>query len=155
MVRYSESNYNTVKNSNRINWWNWSLANDKENQAHVPGLTASQITDLRSYNGKKILFSDGVYLISFTNPHDTITTYTDNENELTQYIVNTLASHSPTGTVKHRYLEVYKTKKSAYVLSYSKVADITTISWKLPSTANTLTPQNLKKHIQRLSVLYN
>ena len=139
MVRYSESNYNTVKSSYRVNWWNWSLANDKENQAHVPGLTATQITDLRSYNGKKILFSDGVYLISFTNPYDTITTYTDNENELTQYIVNTLASHSPTGTVKHRHLEVYKTRKSAYVLSYNKVADITTISWKLPSTANTLT----------------
>lgn len=139
MVRYSESNYNTVKNANRINWWNWSLANDKENTAHLPDLTASQITDLRSYNGKKILFSDGVYLISFTNPHDVITTYTDNENELTQYIVDTLASHSPTGTVKHRHLEVYKTRKSAYSLSYSKVADITTISWKLPSTANSLT----------------
>lgn len=139
MVRYSESNYNTVKNANRINWWNWSLANDKENAAHVPDLTASQITDLRSYNGKKILFSEGVYLISFTNPHDVITTYTDNENELTQYIVDTLASHSPTGTVKHRHLEIYKTRKSAYSLSYSKVADITTISWKLPSTANSLT----------------
>ena len=139
MVRYSESNYNTVKNAYRINWWNWSLANEKENTAHVPDLTASQITDLRSYNGKKILFSDGVYLISFTNPYDTIYTYTDNENELTQYIVDTLAAHSPTGTVKHRHLEVYKTRRSTYSLSYSKVADITTISWKLPSTSNSLT----------------
>lgn len=139
MVRYSESNYNTVKNAYRINWWNWSLANEKENTAHLPDLTASQITDLRSYNGKKVLFSDGVYLISFTNPYDTIYTYTDNDNELTQYIVNTLASHSPTGTVKHTHLEEYKTRRSTYVLSYNKVADITTINWKLPSTANKLT----------------
>ena len=139
MVRYSESNYNTVKNSYRVNWWNWSLANDKENQAHVPGLTETQISDLRSYNGKKVLFSDGVYLISFTNPYTTTTTYTDTENELTQYIVDTLASHSPTGTVKHRHLEIYKTRKQQYSLSYTKVADITTISWKLPSTANSLT----------------
>lgn len=139
MVRYSESSYNTVKNATRINWWNWSLADEKENTAHLPGLTAAQISDLRSYNGKKVLFSDGVYLISFTNPYTTTTTYTDNDNELTQYIVNTLASHSPTGTVKHTHLEEYKTRKQQYSLSYTKVADITTISWKLPSTANTLT----------------
>ena len=139
MVRYSQANYNTVKNSTRINWWNWSLANDKENQAHLPDLTDSQISDLWSYNGKKVLFSDGVYLISFTNPYDTIYTYTDNDNELTQYIVNTLAAHSPTGTVKHTHLEEYKARRHTYTLSYNKVADITTINWKLPSTANTLT----------------
>ena len=139
MVRYSESNYNTVKNAYRVNWWNWSLANEKENTAHLPDLTESQISDLRSYNGKKVLFSDGVYLISFTNPYKTIYTYTDNDNELTQYIVNTLAAHSPTGTVKHTHLEQYKAERQTFVLSYNKVADITTISWKLPSTANKLT----------------
>ena len=139
MVRYSESSYNTVKNANRINWWNWALADTKENAEHVPGLTETQIADLRGYNGKRVLFSDGVYLISFTNPYTTTTTYTDNENELTRYIVETLASHSPTGTVKHRHLEQYKTRKQQYSLSYTKVADITTIDWKLPSTANSLT----------------
>lgn len=139
MVRYSKSNYNTVKNADRTNWWNWSLANDKENQAHTPELTESQISDLWSYNGKKVLFSDGVYLISFTNPYNTTYTYTDNENELTRYIVETLAAHTPTGTVKHDHLEIYKARRNTYVLSYNKVADITTINWKLPSTANKLT----------------
>lgn len=139
MVRYSKSNYNTVENANRTNWWNWSLANQKENQVRTPGLTDSQISDLWSYNGKKVLFSDGVYQISFTNPATVVTTYTDNENDLTRYIVNTLAAHTPTGTVKNRHLEVYKTSKKRYILSYSKVADITTINWKIPSTANKLT----------------
>ena len=136
-VRYSEANLNIVRNADRKDWWNWETANNYEIVEHPAEISQLDITNLLSLNGKKILFSDGVYLINFTTESSTVQ-YDGLNNTVTQYIVNTLAQHAPTGEVKHTHLRYYKVSRLKCVLSASFYATANKITWKLPASANPL-----------------
>lgn len=136
-VRYSESDLNIVRNADRKNWWSWETVNNYEASEHPAELSEAEITNLTALNGKKVLFSDGVYYINFTTETSTVK-YDNLNNTVTQYIVNTLAAHAPQGEVKHTHLRYYKTSRLKCDLSASFYSSASQVSWKIPSSANPL-----------------
>ena len=141
-IRYSESDYNTVRNaSNRNTWINWTVANQKLNLEVPPTITDAQITDLTALNGKRILFSDGIYLINFQELRTDTVYYSNYNNTTTQYIIEQFDSNDGVnGTIKNPYkLSQFTYTEKVYYLTTQKVGEATSVTWTIPTSANKLT----------------
>jgi len=123
-IRYSESNFNQVKNSTqRHTWFSWTTANTRllENITESNILTNSDISNLRSLNGMKVKFSNGIYKISFVANGSADVSKTKQNNTLATYVLDAFQSHV-SGSVKHNYLD-YTYRYDKYLLTVEEVTN--------------------------------
>lgn len=123
-IRYSESNFNQVKNSEvRHAWYSWATANTRllENVSESNVLTDSDISNLRSLNGMKVKFSNGIYRITFVANGSSDVSKTKQNNTLASYILDSFQSHV-SGSIKHNYLN-YTYRYDKYSLTTEEITD--------------------------------
>lgn len=140
-IRYSESTYNTVKNADRRNWINWNTANDRleQNLTESDRLSATDITNLTALNGKKVKFSNGIYLIYFNSNGTGSNTKTKVNDTLTQYIVNRFQNYY-SGDIKNDGKMTYSYQWNRYTLTANNITDSATgkIEFKMTTSSNKL-----------------
>lgn len=136
-ISYYDYEYNAVKNADRSDWINYSVANNYLATLQAPEITETEISNLTAFNGLKILFSDGIYEVSFTQ--GTLQTADDIEvnSDLGSYVMQCFHNNYDAGTDVNNYLE-YKYSYYAYTLKLTKVAEAQTISWSIPTSVRSL-----------------
>lgn len=150
-IRYSESNYKAVRNANRASWIDWDRVESLIAQEHPDYNQTSVVSALQNFNGNKVLFSDGVYRISFSKTasvtYDNGTQIDKNDSTswtkgvddaVTRYIKDCF-QNKISGSVKHQNKFAYRFTADMYTLTMVKVAGAQTIRYSIPSTANDLT----------------
>lgn len=138
-IRYSQSNYNSVKdNTNRYQWINWTTAQSRlmENVTETNIISQSDINTLLNYDGKKIKFADGIYLIHFRSIGSGETSREKVNDTLTQYIVQCFQDHV-SGSVKNSGKSTYSYSFSEYLLTTQDVTASTTGEINYKFTAGT------------------
>lgn len=142
-VRFSEENYNKALNDARNTWIDWDVANNYLQSLYGDSSASSAISDLTSFNGNKILFSDGVYKVNFSfTKTEIIDKYSTDEEKgiedtITTYLANCF-KNKYAGDIKHINKLGYSYSVKYYTLSLTKVDTATTVSFSIPSTTNNL-----------------
>jgi len=138
-IRYSESTFKVVRDANRSTWIDWSTA-DSRLRTVLAGtiINDSDYYELSSLNGKKILFSDGIYQVSFTSNGSENYTKTRVDDTVTDYIVDCFQARYK-GSVKNDGKMSYKYRLNSYNFYLTKVGTADTIHWSFASTNNNLT----------------
>lgn len=139
-IRYSESNFNNVKNNSyRYGWYSWTSANTKllENVTESDVISSSDLSNLRSLNGKKVKFSDGIYTININSVGDRSVTKEKQDNSLATLVLDGFQNHV-SGDKKHNYLD-YTYKYDRYTLSATPVTTaVNKIEFTLTTSSNKL-----------------
>lgn len=139
LIKYSKSNYYNVKDGNRSSWVQWSVLDEKIYATYPNSYLANNITnDLQFYNGKKILFQDGLYRITFTANSTNSENISGGNNELTNTFLNYMQSHY-SGDINSYKDRLKATINYTYYNFYiEKVQSATQISYTIPSSTNKL-----------------
>lgn len=152
-IRYSESNYNKCKNAERQNWVDWNYLNTLIYQVNTACKTNTFLANLRSYNGLKIRFNDGIYKVNITDkgPTTIIRGQMNKDHgvefwkhgvkdKVTEYLMNCFSvGMDGAGSVKHDDKCAYDYKVQQYAVSITLVPASNTITYKIPSGVNMLT----------------
>lgn len=143
-IRYSKSKYKSVKNAARDKWIDWTQVEKLIAEEHPEHNQDDIITQLLSYNGNKVLFSDGVYRISFFNygniTHDNgVSDHTTGVNDSVTVYIKDCFQANYSGSVKHQDKFAYSYTTQVYSLAMTKIAEANTITYNIPVTGNNLT----------------
>ena len=137
-IRYSESNFNTVKNeAHRYMWYNWNTCNQKllENETETNVISNTDLSNLRALNGCLVKFSNGIYRINFTANGSRDVTRNKQDNSLATYVLNCFQSQV-SGSKKHNYLD-YTYRYDRYYLTATPVTSSATSSLSFSMTTGT------------------
>ena len=132
-------NYYKVKDGNRSSWVQWSTLDTKLYTTYPNNFLTDAITnDLQFYNGKKILFQDGVYSIEF-KPYSVVTSeLSGGDNDLTNTFLNYMQAHYAGDINGYKDRLKMTIKYTRYILKMKKVASVHNLTYSIPSTSNKL-----------------
>lgn len=135
---YSKDNFNKMKDSNRSSWINWANLTSLYVNARTDVLTNTEKLNLESLNGKKILFQDGIYEITF-KPYSNATgvlqgsSNTLLSNELKSYLQSHISGNF------HNFNDVkFNLSYTFYDFYIKKIDETNTLTYIIPSTTNKL-----------------
>lgn len=137
---YSKDNFNKVKDSNRSAWIDWNALTNLYISLYGNVLTDIEKNNLVALDGKKILFQDGIYKISFKASRNTTGYITYNSDRATlfntfkNYIQNHISGRFS------GYFDDVKLQMSytIYSLSMKKVSTVNSLTYIIPSGTNKL-----------------
>lgn len=139
LIKYSKDNYYKIKDGNRSSWVQWSVLDTKLYTTYPDNFLTDAITnDLQFYNGKKILFQDGVYRIEF-KPYSNVTSeISGGDNDLTNTFLNYMQAHYAGDIARFKDRLKMTIKYTRYSLSMKKVASADSLTYIIPSGTNKL-----------------
>lgn len=138
-IKYNSiDSLNAVINTHNLyNSMNWTTVQNLVATNYAGQLTAAKIEELAGYDGKKILFSNGIYEASFSQTTSEYVDVSMTEDVITTEITNQIASLT-TGVSANNHVALYTYKKTNYYFKLTKVANATSYTWTLPSSMQKL-----------------
>lgn len=136
---YSKDAYYRMKDGTRSSWINWTALSNIYASAFSNILTDTDKNTLISLDGKKILFQDGVYQISFKPSRKTTydMTYTEDRSALFNAFKTYLQNHI-SGKF-YNWNDVKLTGSAIlYGLKMKKIKTANSVTYSIPGTSNKL-----------------